>query len=50
MDLIGLCLVFLVMGLCIAEGKTERRRFLSGVLSLLCLPVAILLAVTKKNS
>lgn len=38
---------FLVLGLCLAKDKTQRRRFLGGVVALLYLPVAVLLALTK---
>lgn len=39
---------FVVLGVCLAEGKSQRRRFLGGVLALLYLPVGILLALTGK--
>lgn len=39
--------VFLVLGLCLAKDKTQRRRFLGGVLALLYFPIGILLALTK---
>lgn len=38
---------FIVLGLCLAKDKTQRRAFLGGVLSLLYLPVGIVLALTK---
>ena len=40
--------VFLLAGLCLARGKADRRRFLSGVVSLLTLPVATLLSLIHK--
>lgn len=38
---------FFVLGLCLAEDKTDRRRFLGGVLALLYIPIATLLALMK---
>ena len=48
MSLLLMFIVFILLGLCMAEGKTQRRRFLGGVLALLYLPVGILSALTKK--
>lgn len=39
---------FVVLGVCLAEDKRQRRRFLGGVVVLLYLPIGILLALTKK--
>ena len=38
---------FVVLGVVLAEGKTQRRRFLGGVLALLYLPIGTILALTK---
>lgn len=38
---------FVVLGVCLAEGKQERRRFLGGVLALLYFPIGVVLALTK---
>ena len=38
---------FIVLGLCLAEDKTQRRRFLGGVAALVYFPIAVLLALTK---
>ena len=38
---------FFVLGLCLADGKTQRRRFLGGVVALVYLPIAVLLTLTK---
>ena len=38
---------FFALGLCFAEDKTQRRRFLGGVAALVYLPIAVLLALTK---
>lgn len=40
-------LAFLIVGLCLAKGKSGRRRFLAAVGALLYLPIGILLALTK---
>ena len=47
MGLLLMFVAFLVLGLCLAKDKTQRRRFLGGVVALLYLPVAVLLALTK---
>jgi hypothetical protein len=39
--------VFLLAGLCLARGKADRRRFLSGVVSLVYIPIATIAALTK---
>ena len=39
---------FIVLGLCLAEDKHQRRGFLGCVMSLLYLPFGILMALTKK--
>lgn len=44
-----LFLVFLGIGLCLAEGKEQRRRFLGGVAALLYLPIGILFALIKND-
>ncbi len=38
---------FIVLGLCLAEGKKERRRFLGGVVALFYIPIATIAALTK---
>lgn len=38
---------FIVLGLCLAEGKQERRRFLGAVLALVYIPIATIAALTK---
>ena len=38
---------FIVLGLCLAKDKKDRRRFLGGVVALLYIPIATLLALTK---
>ena len=38
---------FIVFGLCLAEGKKERRRFLGAVLALVYIPIATIAALTK---
>ena len=46
----GLLLVFaafIVLGLCLAKDKTQRRAFLGGVLALLYLPIGVLLALAR---
>lgn len=40
--------VFLTVGLCVAEDGAQRRRFLGGVVALLYLPIGILLELVKK--
>lgn len=47
MGLLLMFAAFLVMGLCLAKDKTDRRRFFGGVLALLYLPIGVLLALTK---
>lgn len=44
-----LFLVFLGIGLCLAKGKEQRRRFLGGVAALLYLPIGILFALIKNS-
>ena len=39
---------FLVLGLCLAKDKTDRRRFLGGVAALLYIPIAVVLALAKQ--
>ena len=48
MSLLLMFVAFLLLGLCLSDGKSQRRQFLGGVLALLYLPVGILLALTKK--
>ena len=38
---------FITLGLCLAKDKTDRRRFLGGVLALLYIPIATIMALTK---
>ena len=38
---------FIVLGLCLAKDKADRRRFLGGVLVLLYLPIGIILSLAK---
>ena len=47
MGFLLMLLAFLVMGLCLAKDKNDRRRFLGGVLALVYLPIATLMALTK---
>ncbi len=48
MGFLWMMAAFLAFGLCLAEDRTDRRRFWNGVWSLLCLPVGILLTLIKK--
>ncbi len=47
MGLLLVLAVFMALGLCLARGKAQRRRFLGGVVALLYLPIGILLALLK---
>ena len=47
MGFLMMFVVFIVIGLCAAKGKGQRRAFLSGVLALLYLPIGILLSLVK---
>ena len=38
---------FITLGLCLAKGKKERRRFLGAVLALVYIPIATIAALTK---
>lgn len=38
---------FIVLGLCLAKDKKERRRFLGAVLALVYIPIATIAALTK---
>ena len=38
---------FIVLGLCLAENKTERRGFLGAVAAILYFPIGVILALTK---
>lgn len=40
-------LAFLIVGLCLAKGKSGRRRFLAAVGEWLYAPVAILISLVK---
>ena len=40
---------FIVMGLCAAKGRSQRRRFLGGVAALLYLPIGAILALVKND-
>lgn len=47
MGLLLIFAAFIALGLCLAKDKTERRRFLGGVLALVYLPIATIMALTK---
>lgn len=49
MGLLLMCVAFLAFGLCLSEDKADRRRFLSGALALLSLPVGVILTLSKRN-
>lgn len=39
---------FILLGLCLAKDKTQRRAFLGGVLALLYFPIGVALALAKQ--
>lgn len=48
MAMLWILLAFLVMGLCLAKGKSGRRRFLGAVAELLYLPIGTLLSLLRR--
>lgn len=48
MGMLWIFAAFAVTGLCLAEDKHQRRRFLGGVAALCRLPVAVLLSLIKE--
>lgn len=48
MGMLWVILVFLIVGLCAAKGKSERRRFLGSVAEWLYAPIGTLLSLLHR--